>query len=210
MQEIKKIYLVRHCEPQFPNGVPVCIGRTDLPLSLKGVEQAEKLKDYFSKLNIYRIYSSPLTRALKTAEIIADNMLNVEIKIDFSEFDIGKWDGMSFAEIKEKYPQEYKQRGENLEYYVVEGGESMAACRERALMGLLRAIEETGGNIIIVAHAGVNRTVLSAILGISIGESFAFRHDYGSVNVLLYDGDKLTASKIGVAIDELMNQVEEA
>lgn len=197
MNELRKIYIIRHCEPQFLNNIPICIGKTDIPLSEKGINKAKELKNYFSNINLKSIYSSPLARAKKTAEIIADNKISVEIKNDFSEFNIGKWDGMSFADIKEIYPKEYKDRGEDLENYIVEGGESMAMCRNRALKELWNTIEKSNGNIIIVAHAGVNRAIISSLLGISIKESFLFRHDYGSVNTVIYDGSKLKVSKVG-------------
>lgn len=200
MNELRKIYIIRHCEPQFFDNIPICIGKTDIPLSENGIKKAKELKNYFSNLNLKSVYSSPLARAKKTAEIIADNKMSVEIKDNFSEFNIGKWDGMSFAQIKERYPKEYKDRGEDLENYIVEGGESMAMCRDRALKELWSTIKKTNGNIIIVAHAGVNRAILSSILGISIKESFLFRHDYGSVNTILYDGRKLKVSKVGEAV----------
>lgn len=206
MSELRQIYLLRHCEPELPKGIPVCIGKTDIPLSKIGRSQANVLKEYFSNVEINTIFSSPLTRAKETAKIIADQKLKIIVKNDFSEFDIGKWDGMSFAEIKEKYPKEYLERGENLENYIVEGGESMAHCRRRTLTALYQTIDESNGNILIAAHAGVNRCIISAILGISIKDSFKFRHEYGSVNILNYDGKKLSVHKIGLIPSELSKE----
>jgi len=206
MAEVRRIYLTRHCEPQLPYGIPVCIGKTDIPLSESGRKQAIHLGYYFSSVDLSGIYSSPLIRAKETADIISNQKFKVVIKNDFSEFNIGKWDGMSFADIKVKYPQEYKDRGENLEHYIVEGGESMAMCRDRAFSELWNTINESEGNIIIIAHAGVNRTILSAILGINVKESFLYRHEYGSINLLLYDGENLIVDKIGVTCCELLKE----
>lgn len=203
MCEVRKIYLLRHCQPELPDGIPICIGKTDIPLSKNGRIQANDLKNFFLNLEISAIYSSPLIRAKKTAEIIADNKSKVITKADFSEFNIGIWDGMSFAEIKEKYPMEYAERGENLEHYIVKGGESMAQCQKRAVSELYTTIDESTGNILIVSHAGVNRCILSALLGISIKDSFKFRHEYGSINILLQDGKSLSVDKIGLSVSEL-------
>lgn len=203
MFEVRKIYLLRHCQPVLPKGIPICIGKTDIPLSKYGRDQAKDLKSYFSNIKVSAFYSSPLIRARETAEIIADQKLKVAIKNNYSEFDIGKWDGMSFEEIKEKYPLEYLERGENLENYIVEGGESMAQCRKRSMSELYSTIDESNGNILIVAHAGVNRCILSEILGISIKDSFKFRHEYGSINILLYDGNSLSVDKIGLDASKL-------
>jgi probable phosphoglycerate mutase len=191
MKEIT-VYLVRHCRPELPSG-HICLGLTDIPLSREGIGQAAKLKSYFSDKNIKAIYSSPLERAKKTAEIIADNKIKVEIKDNFSELNMGKWDGMTFAEIKEKYPEEYAERGKNFENYVVEGGESMSMCRDRALAELRDIINNSRGNTIIVAHAGVNRLIISELTGISIKESFLFQRKYGSIIKLKYDGNIIKA-----------------
>lgn len=209
MNKGQKIYLLRHCEPQLPAGIPICLGKKDVTLSDFGREQATDLKEFFSNIDLNSIYSSPLIRAKETAAIIANNK-DVIIKKDFSEFDIGKWDGMSFAEIKEKYPQEYKDRGENLEHYIVEGGESMAMCRDRALAELWKIINETKKDILIIAHAGVNRAIISWILGISIKESFQYKHEYGSINIIVFDGKKFTIEKIGATIQELKDNMEDS
>ncbi|NMA66935.1 MAG: histidine phosphatase family protein [Clostridiaceae bacterium] len=196
------VYLVRHCKPNLPSDSSICIGITDIPLSEEGFEQAEKLKRYFSDKNIKAIYSSPLIRAKETAEIIANNKIKVEIRNDFSELNMGKWDGMTFEEIKQKYPDEYIERGNDFENYIVEGGESMSMCRDRALAQLWNIINNSTDNIIIVAHAGVNRLILSELLAVSIKESFSFRQEYGSVNILKHDGNILEVINIGVCVNK--------
>ena len=203
MDSIRNIFLIRHCRPQLTENVSICLGRKDIPLSQEGITEAGQLKKYFSNISLSGIYSSPLIRARHTAEIIADKKTNVIIRDGFSEFNIGKWDGMSFAEIKEKYPLEYMERGKNLENYIVEGGESMTACQERALKELYNTVHETSGDILIVAHAGVNRAIISKISGIRLKDSFAFDNEYGSVNHLAFNGKKFKVMKIGVSISEL-------
>lgn len=178
-----------------------CLGITDIPLSKEGMKQAAKLKSYFSDKNIAAIYSSPLIRAKKTAEIIADNKIKVEIKNEFSELNMGKWDGMTFAEIKEKYPEEYAERGRNFEDYIVEGGESMSMCRDRVLEQLRDIIKDTTDNIIIVAHAGVNRLIISELLGISIKQSFLYQREYGSIIKLKYEGNILKVDNAEIQIE---------
>lgn len=203
MKNTRKIFLIRHCEPQLPKDVSICLCNKDIPLSIDGIAEAERLKECFSTICLNSIYSSPLVRARNTAEIISDKKTNVKIKKGFSEFNIGKWDGMSFAKIKEKYPLEYKERGEDLENYIVEGGESMAACQERAIKELNNTLCESTGDILIVAHAGVNRAIISKILGIGIKDSFTFRNKYGSINILTFSGKIFKVLKIGANFSEL-------
>ena len=203
MNSIKKVFLIRHCRPQFAENVGICLGRKDIPLSKEGIAEAEQLKRYFSNISLRGIYSSPLIRARHTAEIIADNKMNVIIRNDFSELNMGKWDGMSFAEIKEKYPLEYIERGKDFQNYTVEDGESMADCQTRAVKELYNTVQETSGDILIVAHAGVNRAIISEILGIGIKDSFAFKHEYGSVNILAFEDKTFKVLNIGISISEL-------
>lgn len=195
----RTIYLVRHCRPDLPD-TSMCIGITDIPLSREGLNQAEALKRYFSDKNINAIYSSPLGRAKETAEIIADNKFKVEIRKNLSELNMGKWDGMTFENIKQKYPQEYFERGENFENYVVEGGESMSMCRKRALAELWNILIHSSGNIIITAHAGVNRLILSELSGTSIKESFSLQKEYGCISRLKYDGKNLKVDDVEIHI----------
>ena len=203
MNSIKKVFLIRHCRPQFAENVGICLGRKDIPLSKEGIAEAEQLKRYFSNISLRGIYSSPLIRARHTAEIIADNKMNVIIRNDFSELNMGKWDGMSFAEIKEKYPLEYIERGKDFQNYTVEDGESMADCQTRAVKELYNTVQETSGDILIVAHAGVNRAIISEILGTGIKDSFAFKHEYGSVNILAFENKTFKVLNIGISISEL-------
>lgn len=195
----RTIYLVRHCRPDLPD-TSMCIGITDIPLSREGFNQAEALKRYFSDKNINAIYSSPLGRAKETAEIIADNKFKVEIRKNLSELNMGKWDGMTFENIKQKYPQEYFERGENFENYVVEGGESMSMCRKRALAELWNILIYSSGNIIITAHAGVNRLILSELSGTNIKESFSLQKEYGCISRLKYDGKNLKVDDVEIHI----------
>ena len=62
-------------------------------------------------------------------------------------------------------------------------------CRDRALRQLKGIMDNSEGNIIIVAHAGVNRLIISGLTGMSIKDSFLYQLKYGSIIRLKYDGD---------------------
>lgn len=192
------IYLVRHTKPELNGKKHVCIGKTDIPLSQEGKEHAKQLADYFKDKNIKNIYSSSLKRAVSTAEIIADNKKDVIKRENFSELDVGKWDGLTFDEIKIKYPAEYMERGMDLENYVIQGGESMAMLRERAVKELYEVIDESFGNILIVTHAGVIRAIISSLMEIGIKDTFDFEIAYGSINILALCDNVLTLERVGI------------
>ncbi|GAI29640.1 unnamed protein product, partial [marine sediment metagenome] len=72
--------------------------------------QAELLAEYLGGVNIDAVYSSPLRRALKTAEMIASyHKLEVEIAPGLIDFDYGKWQGLSHQEVKHKYKELYAE-----------------------------------------------------------------------------------------------------
>lgn len=82
----------------------------------------------------------------------------------------------------------------------------MADCQKRVYEELLSAVQESSGDILIVAHAGVNRTIISKITGSSITDSFAFKLEYGSINKMTYDGEKFVLDKIGASLKKLHNE----
>ena len=109
---------------QIPDGI--CLGKKNVPLSSEGRKEGKILADYLLNKNINNVYSSPLIRARETASIICDKKLN--IRENFAELNMGIWDGLSFDEIKKKFPKEYIERGNDFENYIIEGGESLSMC----------------------------------------------------------------------------------
>ena len=90
-----EIIMVRHGETEW-NVVEVFRGRIDIELNETGIKQAELLAEYLSDSKVDVIYSSPLKRALKTAEIIAGyHRLDVEVAPSLIDLDYGKWQGLS-------------------------------------------------------------------------------------------------------------------
>lgn len=188
------IFLVRHCEPEKAGISNICLGRRDIPLSEKGKKEAKHLARYFIGQDIKHFYSSPLKRAMDTASVISNDVI---ISNNFYELDVGKWDGLSFDEIKKRYPEEYEKRGRDLENYVIEGGESMAMCKKRAMQELHNIIDKSLGDILIVTHLGVIRAIISSITKVSIESTFRYKIRYGSVSKIMYNKGNLSIVKIG-------------
>ena len=195
LHNFRKIFLLRHCHPRIHEHSRMCIGKKDIPLSVNGRKEAKILGEYLTNKNINSVYSSPLKRAHETASIITDGRINVRKNI--AELDMGIWDGLSFDEIKLRYPKEYEERGNDFENYIVEGGESISNCRKRAMEELYKTIDESEGNILVVTHAGVIRSIISAIFKTSIKETFEYKIGYGSITLITIDNDELKIIKIG-------------
>jgi len=104
-----QIILVRHGETEWNVG-EIFRGRIDIELNKTGIKQAELLAKYLSYLRIDAIYSSPLRRALTTAEIMANyHKLDVVITPGLVDFDYGEWQGLPHQEVKDRYKELYAQ-----------------------------------------------------------------------------------------------------
>lgn len=191
---MRSIYLIRHGEPELGNKKPVCIGQINLPLSDKGIEQARQLKEFFCDKEIDSVFSSSLLRCTQTAEIISDNII---INKDFREVNVGDWDGMSFEEIKLKYPKEYEARGRDLENYAPNHGESFNTCLQRSRVALQKSIESSEGNIVIAAHAGVNRVLLCWMMNKPLSSMFQLPQPYGCFNIIHYEHSVFNVVEVG-------------
>ena len=85
---MKRVYLIRHGLPEFPEGRRQCIGSTDLPLSGEGMLQASEMARALS--GVSAVFSSPLTRAVETARAIRSDFAILE---GLRELDYGQWEG---------------------------------------------------------------------------------------------------------------------
>jgi len=92
---MKKIYILRHGETQW-NKEEIFRGRNDIPLNEVGLKQAELASYYFKDKGIERIFSSPLLRAMQTAEAVSKTVGgDIEIVEEFIDINFGIWEGLS-------------------------------------------------------------------------------------------------------------------
>lgn len=186
----KTIYLIRHGQINTL-GEKRYIGILDIPLSSEGTAQANKLKEYFSRINIDKIYTSNLIRSVQTSRIIAENKdVQISELKELREINMGDWEGKTFKEIKKEYPEEFKKRIENVEDFRPTNGESFGQCRDRAVDIFNRIAAEDADNIIITAHAGINRVILASLLRIPMNDIFKFAQDYGCINKISFFNER--------------------
>ncbi len=181
----RAVYLIRHAHPDFPYGERRCVGgRTDLPLGALGRMQASLLPSLPELRDLNAVFCSPLSRARETALPLCSSP---RVTPGLEEQDMGVWDGLSFREIKERFPELYAAR-ESDPSLLPEGAESMAAVRERMRLALRRCLEESEGSIAVVSH----RTALASL----IGRRELLLH--GSVTVLCADDGAFTVGAVGL------------
>jgi broad specificity phosphatase PhoE len=132
------------------------------------------------------VYCSTLSRAVQSAEIIAEPYnLSPVCRADLRERSFGLWEGMTFTEIRENYPDEFAAWADNPLAYSPLGGETTIEVRDRVI-GAVETIlrEHAGQHVAIVAHGGVNRIVLCHILGIPLENIFRIEQDYAALNIV--------------------------
>lgn len=185
---LTKLYLIRHGETEGAE-TKHYKGHIDVPLSEKGIMQVRELSSYLAQnsgKDIKAVYTSDLDRAVKSVEIIAEPFgLEPVIVKGLKERHFGVWEGMSFDEIADKYPGEFKAWADNpLEFSPMEG-ESTVEVRDRAMKTFDRLIgKHTGEDIAIVAHGGINRVIICELLGIPLENIFRIEQDFAALNVI--------------------------
>ncbi len=157
---MKRVYLIRHGLPDFPEGKRMCLGVTDLPLGEEGKRQAAEMA---AKLPaVTAVFSSPLRRAVQTAQAIGMPVMILE---GLRELNAGEWDGLTFEVIRERYPRIYAQRGSNREL-PLPGAEENQAGLARFRQAMEQAAEQSGGDCAVVAHGGIGAGFLKEVTGI--------------------------------------------
>jgi len=181
------IYLLRHGEIEQSEEKRF-VGQADLPLNHNGLRQAQEWCEKFKTRSFANIYSSDLNRARQTALIITGHHPEeIRFHSDLREINLGEWEGLSVAEVQTRFPAEWEQREKNLVSFRHPGGESFRDLAARVGPVFNQIRQEGKGNILIVAHAGVNRVILCQILGMPLANLFRLGQDYGSLNLLAPD-----------------------
>jgi molybdenum cofactor cytidylyltransferase len=183
----RAIYLIRHGAVRPQGSEKRYVGQLDLPLIPEGRRQAEALRERLRHTPLTAIYCSDLQRSLETAAIIAEpHGLDPCAVKDFREIGLGEWEGLPFAEVRRRSPAEYEERGRDFIHFRPPGGENFLDCACRVLPAFYEVLRATRGDILIVGHAGVNRTLLCQALGQSMNTLFDIEQDYGCLNLVRY------------------------
>lgn len=159
------LLLIRHGESEA-NRMRIFSGQIDSDLQDNGLQQAKLTAKYIAdNYSIDKIYSSDLQHAYKTAECLAE-ILNADIITDpnLREIDAGKWEGVKYEELLQKYPEEFNMWLYHIGGARCVGGESVEQLGDRVMLVLTRIAEENAGKTIaITTHATPIRVAQSLI-----------------------------------------------
>lgn len=179
-----KLVLIRHALTTARENT--LVGKNDLPLSSEGEKDAARLaENIFLNDPAVKIFSSALTRARQTAEIIFPGK---EIMADprINEVDFGKWNGMTIQEIMENYPDDMDSWAKNPMSFCFPGGESVGDFILR-INDFFNSVSDLAEKIVVVSHGGVIRFLICRLLKLDYAHHLAFQVDRPSVNIIDHD-----------------------
>ena len=155
------LILVRHGE--IPSNIKrVYAGRSPEYLTDRGIRQAEEVSARLSNLNIDVIYTSPIRRAVQTAEII-NAQLNVALEINnaFRELEMGPWEGMSETDVAREYPEEWDTWNKRPAELRLPGRETLDELLRRVISGIQGLyLEKERKHAVLVTHVAIIRVIL--------------------------------------------------
>jgi alpha-ribazole phosphatase len=152
-----KLFLIRHGQTLW-NLEGKYQGDRDIELTGLGIRQAGLAQEYLRDVDYASIYSSPLKRAVVTAEIInAGRDKKIIIRNDLKEIDFGRWEGLTFDQINTRYHKDYQAWLEDPYANAPTGGEDFTNLVSRTSQEINRIVAENkeGSEVMICTHGGV-------------------------------------------------------
>jgi broad specificity phosphatase PhoE len=178
-----RLLLVRHGETHYNYNFRA-LGRADLPLTDTGRRQAECLREALASTYLDAIYSSPLVRARETAARIAETQgIDIHVEDGLIEMDIGDVEGLTFPEIRAKFPALAKNwGGADGPTFQMPGGERLIDVQGRAIEtidGL--AARHPDQTTCLVTHNFVILSFLASVLDIELADFRRLRHGVAAI-----------------------------
>jgi broad specificity phosphatase PhoE len=166
LTSVTRLYLVRHgatqrtAEDRFS-------GAEGVELSEEGKSQANLLGERIDSEQPRAIYSSPLSRAVETAKLVATRCaLPLETRDGLREIGHGHWEGLTRLEVETRYPEEYASWEADPFTFAPQQGESGVAVLARALPVIREIVtRHEGERVVVVSHKATIRLLLSSLLG---------------------------------------------
>ncbi|QUC64366.1 histidine phosphatase family protein [Nitrosopumilus sp. K4] len=163
------IIFLRHGQAKN-NTERILAGRTPgIPLTDKGVDQAQKAAEFLEHMNISAIYSSPIERAKNTAEIVGKhNSVDVRIDERLIELDMGKFTGMPYDEIFSSHGNVF-MKFYNGELEIAHNGVETFDQVKKRVLGIVDDVLENhpDENVVLVTHMDPIKAMLATIVDLS-------------------------------------------
>jgi broad specificity phosphatase PhoE len=161
-----RLYLVRHGATQL-TAEDRFSGSAGVDLSDEGRDQVRRLAQRLADERIGAVYCSPLSRTVETAAILAEpHRLPLVHRDGLREISHGRWEGLTRAEVEERFPDEYRSWEMDPFTFAPEGGESGLGVLARALPVIREiVVGHAEKEVLVVSHKATLRLILSSLLG---------------------------------------------
>lgn len=191
--EATQLIIVRHGETAWNVDTRIQ-GQIDVPLNDTGHWQAARAGKALATLPLAAVYSSDLQRALQTAQAIArPRSLQVREHRGLRERHFGHFEGLTFADIESRWPEDAIRWRTRVPDWTPVGGESLLTVRERARQTVTDiAREHLGEVIVLVTHGGMLDTLYRLATGQDFQTSRTWELRNAAINRLLWTPQGLT------------------
>ncbi|MDY6863627.1 MAG: histidine phosphatase family protein [Thermodesulfobacteriota bacterium] len=179
-----KVILIRHGETDW-NRQEIFRGRMDMDLNKNGLLQGEAAAGSIKNNPIKAIYSSPLKRAMQTAEKTALLFkIPIHKREGFIDINYGNWEGLAKIEVEKKFPEDYKIWINEPHNITFPEGENLSLVMKRSMKELEEIVNNhQGEEIAVVSHRVVIKVMLCYVLGIDNSNFWRIRQDTCAINI---------------------------
>jgi broad specificity phosphatase PhoE len=181
---VTRVIILRHGRTEW-NRVERFRGRADIALDEVGKKQAEAAANRIKGWPVSAIYSSPLRRALSTADIVGAALhLTVQPALGIIDIDFGEWQGLSAEDVSARNSRLYSQWVENPDKIKFPGGERFAEARKRVSRTvddlILKHPKET---IVLVSHKVICQILILSLLNLDSSHFWQIEQDVCAMNL---------------------------
>jgi probable phosphoglycerate mutase len=186
-QQVTRILAIRHGETAWNAGSRIQ-GQLDIPLNDLGRKQARRLALALADESIDAIYASDLLRALETAQALAARRgAGIVTDIGLRERGFGAFEGLTFAEVEQRWPEQSERWRKRDPLFGPGGGEVLQDFYQRCVSTVSRvAGAHPGQTIAVVAHGGVMDCLYRAATRADLQAPRSWQLGNASINRLLY------------------------
>ena len=192
-----QIFLIRHgqVEKRYDG---TYYGVSDVGLSTDGEAQGTRVIKHLAKKKIVKVYSSPLRRAKSLAERASKKWkVKLQIVKGLHEMDFGKWEGLTYAQIQERFPKKSKSFMQHPHRVRLGGGENISDLYKRVIPQFHKiALAHPDENVAMVAHGGPLKAILADVMRAPKSSIFRTTLMYASISVLENWGDTFCISSL--------------
>ena len=208
-----RIYLIRHGE-STANREKAFQGWNNVHLSDQGRIQAKKLSEYFIGENIQleQMFSSPLLRAMETADPLRVCSVNADIvSVDgFRSINVGEWGGLTIDRVKQEFPKEYNIWKHSPTKFRFPNGESLTDVHNRSQASLIHILHkyiDFGGNIAIVSHMITIKVLALWMLGKDQSNIWKKEYTVPNTGIMVFKVEKEESTDFNFQRVEINNPI---